>query len=137
MHIDKKYIYIYKISYKDLPQASRNFCETAHPLHHSLGFNHDTISLMHSFGNFGFERNRSRSAFAIFFFTNFLSLTLSYHSEASGKFQGLVLFGASGEPTKPSEILKVTSRFGRNLNYLFVVKNLTLYTTEISSVKFL
>ena len=104
----------------------------AHPLHHSLGFNRDTISLMHSSGNFGFERNRSRFAFAIFFFSNFLSLALSYH-----RFRGLVLFGAGGEPTKPSKILKVISRFGQNLNYLFVVKNLTLYPTEISSVKFL
>ena len=97
-------------------QASRDFCETAHPLHHSLGFNHDTISLMHSFGNSRFEHNCLRFASAIFFFSNFLSLALSYHSEASGKFWGMVLFGADGEPTKPSEILKVTSQFGQNLN---------------------
>ena len=38
-------------------EASQSFCETAHPLHHSLGFNLDTISLMHSSGNSGFERN--------------------------------------------------------------------------------
>ena len=118
-------------------QASRNFCETTHPLHHSLGFNRDTISLMHSFRNSGFEHNRSHFASTVFFFSNFLSLALSYHSEASGKFRGLVLFGAGGEPTKPSEILKVISWFGWNLNYLFVVKNLTLYPAEISSVKFL
>ena len=97
-------------------EASQNFCETAHPLHHSLGFNLDTISLMHSSGNSGFECNCSRSTSAIFFFSNFLSLALSYHSEASGKFWGMVLFGADGEPTKPSEILKVTSQFGKNLN---------------------
>ena len=40
-------------------EASQNFCETAHPLHHSLGFNLDTISLIHSSGNSGFERNRT------------------------------------------------------------------------------
>ena len=48
-------------------EASQNFRETAHPLHHSLGFNSDTISLMHSSGNSGFERNLYCSGSAIFF----------------------------------------------------------------------
>ena len=76
-------------------EASQNFRETAHPQHHSLGFNSDTISLMHSSGNSRFERNLCRSGSAIFFS---LSLSLTVRDRESLRLDSSLSLPSSSLP---------------------------------------